>query len=387
MGLIVRAYTGYYDQPEYSRPDSGPSFVGVRAPSDFGENRLTSIAAKQISVAQLEQALKESHNRPDVEVAEELSGLELTQRLGSTTLASWKAELPGARSQAALEALADASVFLPLPSAQIPATPPPALAEQRRMISETVNYMKETIPKLPNFLVTRTTVRFEKTLQNPGGSGVVAVGEPWRLAGSSATSLVYRDGKEVVDPGTARGKRSNSEEKGLITRGTFGPILSTVIVDAAHSQMSWSHWEAGAAGPEAVFRFVVPEDKSHYAVAFRGFRIDDESDALKQPSAYHGEIAIDPTTGTILRLTVMAESDPSRPIVRGDIMVQYGPVEIGGKTYICPVRSVSVAEGRTAIVQQERIQGTSTSRAETILLNDVAFGNYHVFRSESRIVP
>ena len=107
----------------------------------------------------------------------------------------------------------------------------------------------------------------------------------------------------------------------------------------------------------------------------------------EQPSAYHGEIAINSATGTILRLTVMAESDPSLPIIRGDIMVQYGPVEIGGKTYICPVKSVSVAEGRTAIVRQERIQGTSTSRAETILLNDVAFGNYHVFRSESRIVP
>jgi hypothetical protein len=68
-------------------------------------------------------------------------------------------------------------------------------------------------------------------------------------------------------------------------------------------------------------------------------------------------------------------------------MVEYGPVEIGGKTYICPVRSVSIAEGRTAIVQQKRIKGSSTPGAETILLNDVAFGDYHVFRSESRIVP
>ena len=47
VGLTVRTNTGYYDQPEYSRPDSGPSFVGVRAPSDSGENRDTSIAAKQ----------------------------------------------------------------------------------------------------------------------------------------------------------------------------------------------------------------------------------------------------------------------------------------------------------------------------------------------------
>jgi hypothetical protein len=169
-----------------------------------------------------------------------------------------------------LAALADASVFLALPSAQIPATPAPDLAEQRQMIAETVNYLKETISKLPNFLVTLTTVRFERTLQDPNGTGVVAIGQPWRLAGNSATSAVYRDGKEEVGPGTARGKRSNSEEKGLITRGTFGPILSTVIVDAAHSQMHWSHWESGMAGHEAVFQFVVPEDKSHYAVAFRG---------------------------------------------------------------------------------------------------------------------
>jgi VWFA-related protein len=387
VGLTAHANTGYYDQLEYSRPDSGPSFVGVRAPSDSGENHDPSIAAKQISVEQLEQALKEAHSRPDAEVAEELSGLELTQRLGSTILASWQAGLPGVRSRATLAALADASVFLALPPAQNPATPPPELAEQRRMIAATFNYLKETIPKLPNFSVTRTTVRFERTLQYPSGTGVVVVGKPWRSAGGSATSLVYRGGREEVDPVTATGKRSISEEKGLITRGTFGPILSTVILDAAHSQMNWSHWEVAAAGPDAVFRFVVPVDKSHYAVAFRGLRGDDESDALQQPTAYHGEIAIDPATGTILRLTVVADREPSLPIVRGDIMVEYGPVEIGGKTYICPVRSVSVAVGRSAIVEQKQIKGSSTPGAETILLNDVGFGNYHVFRSESRILP
>ncbi|HEY5213260.1 MAG TPA: hypothetical protein VIJ38_09585 [Acidobacteriaceae bacterium] len=49
---------------------------------------------------------------------------------------------------------------------------------------------------------------------------------------------------------------------------------------------------------------------------------------------YHGEISIDPKQGSILRLTVEADLTPSDPILMADIMVEYGPVEIGGSACI-----------------------------------------------------
>ena len=78
--------------------------------------------------------------------------------------------------------------------------------------------------------------------------------------------VLYRDGREVVDSGTAKKRRV--AEKGLNTMGVFGPILSTVLLDAARSTLAWSHWEQGSSGPEAVFKFAVPKQKSHYEVDF-----------------------------------------------------------------------------------------------------------------------
>jgi hypothetical protein len=202
--------------------------------------------------------------------------------------------------------------------------------------------------------------------------------------GSSKVVVAYRDGKEVINPREWGKHPHHAEGKGLITRGTFGPILSIVFVDAAHSGgFTWSGWERESAGTLAVFRYRVPQQQSHYSVGFRGLS-SDKGDAA-QVTGYHGEVAIDPATGTILRLTVQAEQPLGSPILQSDIMVEYGPVEIGGKIYTCPVRSVSISMSDmrfmsgTAVLESDPIPGAA-------LLNDVTFDNYHQFRSESRIL-
>ena len=37
-----------------------------------------------------------------------------------------------------------------------------------------------------------------------------------------------------------------------------------------------------------------------------------------------------------------ADLNGDLPLVRSDILVNYGIVEIGGRTYICPVQSVAI---------------------------------------------
>ena len=201
--------------------------------------------------------------------------------------------------------------------------------------------------------------------------------------GSSKVIVVYRDGKEVINP-RDWGKHSHHPEgEGLITRGTFGPILSVMFVDAAHSGgFTWSGWERGGAGAVAVFRYRVPKEQSHYSVGTHG-PPGDQGDAT-QVSGYHGEMAIDPATGTILRVTVQAEQPLGSPIRQSDIMVEYGPVAIGGKTYTCPVRIFSIADMGSMVVLGPL--GESASVPDTPHLNDVTFDNYHQFRSESRIL-
>jgi hypothetical protein len=334
---------------------------------------LAKTALRRVGVEELQRILAEDKGKADVEVARQLSGLELTERVSDAELKLLEKDVPGAKSQWALIALADAAVFLGPAAADVLSQAAPDLSEQRRMLALTMEYLSKTLPKLPDFYATQTTVRFEdgwKLKRDKSGDDFA-----WRVAGSSKAVVAYRDGKEVVD---TREQASPRADDGLITRGVFGPILSTVVADAAHGEMTWERWERGGDGTLAVFRYRVPENQSHYSVAYHA-AVSDKGDT-KQADGYHGEVAIDPATGTILRLTVQADLTPASPILRGDIMVEYGPVELGGRMYTCPLRSVSISVNAVGFL------GNIGSSPWATLLNDVTFGEYHLFRSESRIL-
>jgi hypothetical protein len=55
-------------------------------------------------------------------------------------------------------------------------------------------------------------------------------------------------------------------------------------------------------------------------------------------------------------------------------MIEYGPVEIGGKKYDCPLRSV--------VIMRARIYAPYET-----LLNDIVYTDYHKFGSEARMLP
>jgi len=193
-------------------------------------------AAKRVTVDQLEQILNASQGKSDAEVAWHLSDLELTERLSSTRLARWKASLPGDKVQEALVALADASEFRDPPAAEIPATAPPDVAAQRRMLALTVNYVGKTIPLLPNFFANMVTTRFEDTPLRQNLDHSTTPYRPLHSVGNSSATVTYRHGHEAVDTGATKYKKP----EGLTTWGVFGPILGTVLEDAARSKLAWS---------------------------------------------------------------------------------------------------------------------------------------------------
>jgi len=121
---------------------------------------LPAFAVERITVEQLEKLLTAAHGKQDAKVAQQLSGLELTERLSMAKLSQWEAGLPGPQSRRSLVLLADVSAFLDPPAAEIPATAAPDFAAQRRIIALTVDYASKTIHQLPNFFATRDTVRF-----------------------------------------------------------------------------------------------------------------------------------------------------------------------------------------------------------------------------------
>ena len=94
---------------------------------------------------------------------------------------------------------------------------------------------------------------------------------------------------------------------------------------------------------------------------------------------YHGSLWVDPVTGTILRITMDADTKGSAQFKRAAIMVQYGPVQIGESEFICPVRSLalSIAVNGANLDPLTRMPGD----APTQWLNESLFTGYHRFGS------
>jgi VWFA-related protein len=351
-------------------------------------------AAKRVTVERLEQFLTETHGMPDAKLARQLSDLELTERLSETKLLHWYSELSGQMSGQALIALADASAFLNPPAAEMAAMAEPDVAAQRQMMTMVLNYVNQTMHQLPNFFATRDTISFEDTPSTPAtftsgqetGLSPIAptdVGgehgyEPLHAVSNTSATVLYRDGIEVLDTGEAEGKKAELPAKGLATSGEFGLELGIVIVDAIHGKLAWSHWEQGVAGPWAVFHYSVPQAASHYSVMY-----SDPAGDVQQVPGYHGEIAVDPTSGAVWRLTVVAELKSNELTSVSNRMVEYGPVTIGGTTYVCPMKAVALSK-----VELTTVMGRFRKRLgmQQTKLNDISFTQYHLFRAETRVL-
>jgi hypothetical protein len=356
------------------------------------------MAAKSVSVGQLEQLLDTLRGKSDGKVAQELSDLELTERVSPVRLAHWEADFPGSKAREALLKLADLAAFVNPPAADVVPIPGPDSQTQERMLALAADYVKTTITRLPNFIATRETTHFEDTpsLETVIASGSNIVGLRSRAmrgpgmtvssteykslhsTGSYSTTVTYRDGYEVHDADAGQGKKESQPATGLTTNGEFGPILSVVMGDAMRGEVTWQRWEQGASEPVAVFRYAVPEEQSNYMVG-----VPSEGKIKEIYTSYRGEIAIDPATGAILRIIVVAELPPPYETMQIAMLVEYAPVVIGEQSYICPVRGVAFS--KVPVEHPPAAQAGTAIDVQTEL-NDVAFTQYHLFRSKARTV-
>ena len=289
-------------------------------------------------------------------------------------------------------AQADSSAFLKPPAAQAPLPPTPSVDEQIQWLKLAADYATRALSKLPDFFATRNVIQFADSPARQENS-VYYPFQPMHLINRSKATVLYREGKQTLDSEST--ERSDSSSLGLVTTGEFGPLLGTVLADASRSSLTWSHWEPRAARPVAVYRFAVPREKSHYRVKFCCVDQGTGIGLFEQVPAYHGEITVDPANGNILRITLQADLKEAYPMMKADLMVEYGPVEIGGKTYICPIRSVAIAQAyakarpRNSQIPDGYFEEPSNDHELPVetMVNDIAFEQYHVFRSDSRIVP
>jgi hypothetical protein len=332
---------------------------------------------------------------PDADVAKTLAGMQLTERLSASRLATLEAALPGDKSQQQLLILADQSAFLSPPDDEIAQDPNPNAAATRQMLVQLVNYVNTTLRQLPNLMATRDTTAFEDRPEQDIQEATAFVSLsylPVHYVGESSVVVTFRDRKEVIDEAATKAIKHGSKTGGLATTGEFGPILSTVLGDAIKGKITWARWEHGTGGTLAVFHYSVPDDKSNYRVQFccivNGYDSSGQSEqtVFDERAAYHGEIVFNPTDGSILRITVEAEMAPKGLVANAGIAIDYAPTEIAGRSYICPSKSVSLLLAHTA--QQKGMQARSHYQGQAkTYLNDLVFTHYHRFGSEVHLLP
>jgi len=358
-----------------------------------------------LTVAQLEQFISASHGVKDKKLARQIYDLKLTERLSDASLARLKKELPGPKSLEALTTIADESAFLSLPAAEIPSRPAPSSEEQSELLSRTVDYLTRTVHKLPDLYATRITTAYVGTATAiPPGAydaifGFWGLHHDQRLAPGlkSSVTVLYRDGQDTYADEKERVRREcGYSAPASISTGQFGQMLALLPEIIAKDGLTWDHWEQDGAEYEAVFRysaFLTHQDEVNCPA---------EVHVPPGPYEYHGEIAIRPDDGTVLRITRVWPSTLDLlgygpAMYEGDVMVKYGPVEIGQIVYICPARSVSVglAPALEALPQtrppKERAEFDHhfglTEDPIWEGVDDVVFQNYHVFRAETKILP
>jgi hypothetical protein len=360
----------------------------------------TAAITQRVTVAQLEQVIAKAHGRWNWRLAKQISDMKLTERLSADRLIRLDKELRNARARQALMAVADESVFLGLPAADIPSKPAPDAAEQVALLHLSVDSARKTIASWPNFIAEREITRFEGTttvipdaLQDvlfsnrseraPPAANWECPGEPKvghqriSVIDQSGVTVVNRNGEELHALGE-RGGEFECPENGVSTTEEFGKVLSWVPRIVAHSKVEWSHWESQSAGLVAVFRYSA-------RVVHRSIPVD-----------VRGEITIRPGDGSILRLTQIRSWTKHEPasdtqaaydrVIEYDSAIDYGEVTIGGSVYLCPVKRVALY-----LAPMLRPQG-SDSRSDGIYrqfglsesplqeyLNDIVFRQYRIY--------
>jgi len=339
-------------------------------------------SSELVNVQQLEELINQLKVRPDKEAAQRLTRLKLSERLTAARLDQLQRSLPGERSRLALLAIANVSAFLAPPAIDIDLRPPPDQNAEKQILSRAVEFVAATTARMPNFLAKKRVIRFRNAASGLGVNFPVITPDYYHFVDSAVEEVRFRDGHEELEKA---GRDSLQQLRpGLVTTGVFGPMLQTVMRDVLKGNIRWERWDVSPFGPISVFHYTVPKDQATFIVTWCcSFQTpgSDSSRELQLTPAYHGEISVDPESGNIARFTVVADLNSGAPISTAEVVVEYGSVEIGGRMYQCPTRSATLLVAKSFTVHQDFLE-----QFDVTSVSDTRFDEYHVFRSEMKIL-
>ncbi len=316
-----------------------------------------------------------ANHRSDADTARRIAGLQVSERITADTLAALQSHAPGPRTAATLEELMAQGAFLAPPAAEVSRDPPPSLPEQKSIFEHTVNYVLSYAHRLPNLLCIESILRFDdNALRSTENARILG---KLHFLDLITAQVTYSQGDETVAVKAVNGKPfTGSHAFGITTSGEFGNEIVALMQPKTRTKASWSHWELLHGKRMAVFQYSVLANNSQYFLSFgcAGTKVESVR------AAYYGLLFIEPETGTIVRITRRTQGLPaSFPTKQADTAIEYGPVSIGGESYMLPIRSVTDAVSPAGCDNASRAMPMHT-------LNEIRFTSYRLFQAESKLV-
>jgi hypothetical protein len=314
----------------------------------------------------------------DDELIPRIAGIQLTERLSTLTMYHLVGKYNlGAHVQQALEQLADRAALLKLPAGEQLNRPKPDAEAEQAIFKRSKAYVLEELSHLPSFVANQTTTRFDDSPTTLKYFQATTDQAGFHRVGFVQRTITFQDGKEVTD-GPSSSNDAKPKDNGLESRGEFGTEAAVVLMDVEKGTIAFDHWELSMAGPATVYRYSVPRESSHYEVT----NACTDHISFHDTPGYSGEIALDPKSGAILRMTLVAESKPGDPVSHVASVIEYGPVVLGHHRSICPLRSL------TFMVEEANGCGHGNRKLQkpVAMINQTIFSNYHRFGSSATII-
>jgi VWFA-related protein len=272
---------------------------------------------------------------------------------GSRAVESASLVIPAGGEESA-SALPDDSE-VPVETAATPKAVPPT-AEQQRLIETARENALRYSERLPNFICTQATRR----MIDAGGKG------EWRTVEEASDLLSFYDGREHYAPLTMQAKTKEGDFPASVnSAGEFGSIMKEVFDPASAASFAWLRREQVRGRVVQVFSYFVDAAHSRYRITYRG-----SQQQAPVFAAFRGQVALDPETGTVRRLTLSTEPQPANiPVRQVSLALDYDEIGVADQVYLLPV----------AVTLDVRLH------KKTVARNEVSFRSYQRFSADSRI--
>ncbi|SPE31817.1 conserved hypothetical protein [Candidatus Sulfopaludibacter sp. SbA3] len=280
----------------------------------------------------------------DRQIAAFLAKVKLSDKLEDRTIEDLQSQFRiGPLTMAKLQALRDQSHALTeakITREEKPKPiPPPSAEEQAAALDEVREYALSYSKNLPDFICTEVTRRYGAL--PPGTRGWGAPGDPprWQSIDTVTKRLSYFDQKEeyktILHNNTPMGDNTKSVG-GSESFGDFGSMLRQIFEKATEARFEWDHWGTLRGQRMMEFAFHVRQERSQYSIV-----VDGNNRII---AAYHGTVAVDPTTHAVMRLIVEAENIPTGfPVKSTQDVLDYDYQDISGQTFLLPLKATMTA--------------------------------------------